>query len=127
MTHLMATVVVACIVLWSQAAGLIAAQTQQAQPPKAVFRFEVSGPEQTPSLQVTMREGEEGIVEIKDVGRFGLAPRSGKDDRFVLVTISDLSNGPARVVGEVAVPTDKKIVTSGTKPPFGIRLRGLKR
>lgn len=101
---------------------------QEAHASKARFRLEVIGPENAPALiQVTTREGEEAVVEIKNVGKFGLTPRFSKDARVIMLTISDRSTDAGPQVAEVEVPTNQQIVRSGTRPSFGIRLRGFRK
>jgi hypothetical protein len=77
-------------------------------------------------ININIREGDEGVIDLKERGKFAFAPTVRNDDSAkVVVAIWDLANSERRKMGEVIAPAGGDEVLSTTEPPFRIRIRSV--
>ena len=102
---------------------LLVAAIAAGQSSKRVVRLEVMVDSDPAPVQITLREDQTLITEIKDLGTFGFEPRFQKGkEATVLIVIFDAETSPPILLGAVDVPVNGKRVESATSPRFGLRI-----
>ena len=91
-----------------------------------IIRLAFIGPNQPVPLQVAIRENEEALVDVPEVGEFTVTARTDSDS-MVLVTLIGKSRSTSGIHKTVRLPKTGETVTSGTSPEFKLRLLAVRR
>lgn len=103
-------------------AGTASAQSR-VQSGSHVVRLGIVVSKDKPQMQVMVKDGEMGVLQVDGGGRFGFTPTvSPAQSKTVTVEIFDAAGKEPKSLGKVDLQVGAEIVDTKTTPSFGLRV-----